>query len=135
MNLDEIFKKIKKTQADDHGVGVKIGAVGKDGEMVEIDLDEFGSGDYADKYEVVKTVPLRPEWKKRIEECNSIEDKIAEKKRELKSKKDAMWGQIDVDMNEYSDKHYNEDTQEIEILAPKKESKGRPIKSPIQGLM
>lgn len=135
MNLDEIFKKIKKAQSDGHEVEIKMGGVKKNGEIVEIDMDQFEGRGLEDEQEVVKTIPVRKEWKKGFDELDSLAEDMKDIKAKLSSKKGVIWGQIDSDLSNYDNKHYNRDTQEIEILGFKKESKSRPIKSPIQGLM
>ncbi len=91
--------------------------------------------------QVVKSIPAKAEWIEKRKELLSLEEKHNQIHREMQSKKNAMWAAIDIEVNDYCDKRYNAQGDEIEFLAPPtdnpsgyKMGKGKPINSPLQNL-
>lgn len=64
---------------------------------------------------VVKSWPVKPEWRKKFTELEAMADDIAAQKAKMNSRAEGLWSTIKDELNTYEfDYHYNQETQEIE---------------------
>lgn len=86
-------------------------------------IEHLGSGENADGV-VVKTMPIKKEWKqaldekeKATEEALALIDKAETAKARAIRKASVFWAMVEESMNDYTTKmRYNPDIKEIEIL-------------------
>src|SRR4051812_331084 len=67
------------------------------------------------KRKVVKTVPMRPEWKALYDEWQALDKEHDLIDRKMNSKRKLFWATISSDLDEYRSMQVNEETGEVEV--------------------
>lgn len=82
---------------------------------------------------VIKTVPVRDEWKTKHGEMYNLGKQLKQDEGRLHALRKAFWAEVELALNDYSDMRYNPKTNEIEILDDGEEhDMGGLVKSPFQ---
>ena len=68
-----------------------------------------------DGQQVVKTIPVRPEWKAAFDELEGLTKQHDELHRRMESKRKLIWATIESELDEYRDMEYDDAVGEIKI--------------------
>lgn len=87
---------------------------------------------------VKKAIPAKPEWVEGMKRLDDMHQQMHELDDKIQADRKKLWAQIELDMDDFStDKRWNDETKEVEVLAEKDRDcdsggKNKPIKSPFQ---
>lgn len=97
------------------------------------DLLDMLKKEALDDMDVLKTIPMKKEWKAKYQEFKKTALLAHEQGKKAESLRKSFWSTVELELNDFSPMRVNEDDSEIEILEDKDDNKGKKsVKSPIQ---
>jgi uncharacterized protein (DUF342 family) len=97
------------------------------GKMIAEELGSLVGGKKKCDYEVLKTVKMKPEWKKRFDEFKKLDDQADKKfekmleeaiviKEKVSEAKKRFWRYVEVELDDFRNMQVTDDGKSIEII-------------------